>query len=82
MTCRDFADFLMDYLDGQLSRPVREDFDRHLAECPDCIAYMSTYKETVRLGKSVCTEEHDSFVHQVPEELVQAILAARARENS
>jgi anti-sigma factor RsiW len=71
-------DFLMDYLDGILSEPQRARFEEHLAECSDCVAYLATYREAVRIGKAVCSEEHEAAPPHVPEELVQAILSARS----
>ena len=78
MTCKELVEFLMDYLDGILSEPQRERFEEHLAECPDCVAYLATYQETVRIGKAVCSEEHEAASPHVPEELVQAILSVRS----
>jgi anti-sigma factor RsiW len=79
MTCREFTDFLIDYVDGGLAPLERTTFDGHLAECPDCVTYLRNYEETIRLGKEVCKEEHDAVEDEVPEELVQAILAAKTR---
>ena len=78
MTCKEMIDFLMDYLDGILSEPQRARFEEHLAECSDCVAYLATYREAVRIGKAVCSEEHEAAPPHVPEELVQAILSARS----
>jgi anti-sigma factor RsiW len=39
MNCREFTEFLHDYLLGGLLAEVRAEFDRHLAECPWCVAY-------------------------------------------
>ena len=78
MTCKEMVDFLMDYLDGILSEPQRARFEEHLAECSDCVAYVATYQEAVRIGKAVCSEEHEAAPPHVPEELVQAILSARS----
>jgi predicted anti-sigma-YlaC factor YlaD len=75
MTCREVVEFLMDYLDGQLSVAEQAIFDEHLGECCECVAYLHTYQKTIKLGKSVC---HDPDL-AVPEELIQAILAARAQ---
>jgi hypothetical protein len=79
MTCHESAEFLMDYLDGSLSEPERRSFEEHLGECPDCVAYLQTYQETIRLGKEACTSGDDSIPPNVPEDLVRAILAARRR---
>lgn len=77
MTCREFTDFLSDYLDGDLALGERSRFDEHLGACPDCVGYLRGYEETIRLGKAVCRDDHDAVADEVPEELVQAILAAR-----
>lgn len=77
MTCRDFAEFLGEYLDGSLPEAQRAVFEEHLAECPDCVAYLQTYQQTIRLGKAACVHPDDAVPPEVPDELVQAILAAR-----
>ena len=52
MTCREFVKFLMQYTSGDLSPAERAAFDEHMAECPDCVAYLRTYQETIRLEKA------------------------------
>jgi anti-sigma factor RsiW len=76
MTCREVLDFLMSYLDGELPPDVRAAFESHLSKCPSCVAYLNSYRTTVALGKDAYGEERQS----IPEELVQAMLAA-ARNN-
>jgi anti-sigma factor RsiW len=80
MTCREFTDFLMEYLSGELSARERAEFERHLAECLDCSAYLQSYQETIKLGKAVFTDLDASVPQDVPEKLVQAILGSH-REN-
>ena len=79
LTCRDFVEVIMAFLDGELDAAQRALFDAHLAACPDCDHYLDSYKTTVALGKSICDPEGiDGPVPlDVPEELVQAVLAAR-----
>ncbi len=79
MTCRELVDFLMDYLEGRLTEAQRGCFEQHLADCPDCVAYLATYQKTIRLGKQACAEGEEALPADVPEKLVQAILAARHR---
>jgi anti-sigma factor RsiW len=82
MTCREFAEFLMQYLSDELSPAERVVFDRHMAECLDCVAYLRTYQETIRLEKAAFADPAGSLPDEVPEDLVRAILAARcARAN-
>lgn len=77
MTCREFIDFLIDYFEETLSAREHAEFAEHLAECPDCTAYLKSYEETIRLGKAVFAEPNASVPAEVPEELVQAILGSR-----
>ena len=79
MNCRTLIEFLMDYLNGELPDAQRAEFEAHLAECPWCVAYLQTYQETVRLGKVVLTDADAPAQEEVPEELIQAILAARGK---
>jgi anti-sigma factor RsiW len=80
MTCRQLVDFLMDYLDGGLQPGVRADFEWHLSVCPNCVRYLETYKATVVLERRAFHHgEAEQVPAPVPEELVQAILAARPR---
>lgn len=74
MTCRELADFVADYLDGQLGAEVRARFDRHLSLCPDCVRYLRQYRHTVQAGREAFDDERPAAM---PDELVQAILDAR-----
>ena len=76
MKCREFVEFLMEYLDGALAQEERSVFEGHIEDCAACVNYLETYSETVRLGNSVCTPDAE-VPPDVPEELVQAILSAR-----
>jgi anti-sigma factor RsiW len=79
MTCCRLLAFLMDYLDGGLSAAERAEFEAHLARCPPCVAYLQTYQDAILLCKSAHAENNVPPLEPMPEELVQAILAARAK---
>ena len=76
MTCREFVNFLDDYIDGQQSAEMRSRFEQHLALCPHCVAYLKTYRDTIRLGKAAFADLDRLVPAQVPEGLVKAILSA------
>ena len=80
MTCREVIDFLLEYRSGELSASERAEFEQHLVECPDCAAYLKSYEETIKLGKAVFADPEAPVPQDVPEELVQAILASRRRD--
>jgi anti-sigma factor RsiW len=77
MNCREFVEFLMDYLDDTLPGRQRAVLAEHMDECPDCAVYLETYRETVRLGRRICRDPEGPVPEDVPEGLVEAILAAR-----
>jgi anti-sigma factor RsiW len=73
VTCREVIEFLMEYLDGELPPWPRRHFQRHLAVCPACRAYLATYQATVCLQKEAFDHE-GSEIGEPPEELIRAIL--------
>lgn len=77
MTCREFIDFLLEYLSGGFSPNERTEFELHLAECPDCVTYLRSYRETVHLSKAAFADPEAPVPDDVPEELVQAILSVQ-----
>jgi len=80
LTCREIADFLMDYVSGLLPAHRLAEFERHLAICPACVDYLRTYQATIRLSRAAFgSSTGDDLPPAVPEELVRAILAARQR---
>ena len=79
MTCREFADFMMDYLSDELSTESRATFEYHLNVCKNCQRYLASYRETIKLGKRAFGAPDADLPSQVPEELVRAILAARPK---
>lgn len=79
MTCREFTEFLNDYLFGDLPAEERRVFEEHLAECSWCVAYLDNYRKTMQLEQAVFAESEPHPKTTAPEELIQAILHARTR---
>ena len=79
MTCREVADFLADYVAGTLTADVRAQFDRHLSVCPNCRAFLATYRATIGLGRQAFFRPDADAHTEVPPELVSAILSAVRR---
>ena len=79
MNCREFVDFLMGYVDDELPDGQRNTFEQHMTDCPSCETYLDTYRETVRLGREVCSDPEGPVPEDAPEALLRAVLAARSR---
>ncbi len=82
MTCREFADFIIDYVSGELPPDVLAAFERHLARCENCLTYLDGYTDTVKLGRRAFDDEDAAVPPDVPAALVLAILAARRASQS
>lgn len=76
--CREFESFVYDYHEGQLAPRQREIFELHMRLCPMCRVHFDSYLRTVAMGRHVCGAADQDLPRDVPEDLVQAILAARA----
>jgi anti-sigma factor RsiW len=69
--------FLDAYRAAELDPETRARFERHLAECAHCAEYLASYEATVDLARRAFDHPEDAPPERVPEELIQAILAAR-----
>jgi anti-sigma factor RsiW len=78
LTCRELVEFLADYLAGELATDQRTAFEGHLVECAECLAYLRSYRATVRAAREVC-QAGEVLPADVPDALVRAIVAARPR---
>jgi predicted anti-sigma-YlaC factor YlaD len=74
ITCRDLYGFLDEFLADGLDLPTQVAFRAHLAVCRACRRYLRTYEAALAAAKTAEAVP----VEEPPEELVQAILAARA----
>jgi anti-sigma factor RsiW len=76
MTCREATEFLMDYVGGGLPVATRLAFEWHLLKCANCRKYLATYQATVEAGRTAFAPADADGALEVPEELIQAILAS------
>ena len=57
LTCRDLIGLLLDYLEATLDEDSMALFERHLADCAPCRAYLRTYDRSRRLVGEVTRGE-------------------------
>jgi predicted anti-sigma-YlaC factor YlaD len=82
MTCREIADFISDYLAGHLPGEISVPFEHHLSRCPNCVNYISALRSTIELSRRAFEHQPSDPPLPMPDELVQAILAARRSSGS
>jgi anti-sigma factor RsiW len=77
LNCREFDQFIVDYLDGRLSRRQYALFDMHIRLCSACRAYLRAYQRSIRLGQVLFERTDAPVPADIPDELIKAILQAR-----
>ena len=75
MTCREVADFLAQYMSGTLSDDARSVFEHHLAVCPNCEAYLATYRATIHAGRRAFATPDADAAGELPADLLAAIVS-------
>ena len=53
ITCQQITALILDYVTRELDAETALAFKAHLRECPDCIAFLSTYQKTLQAARSL-----------------------------
>jgi anti-sigma factor RsiW len=56
LTCEEIVELITEYLEGSMAPDVRVRFERHVAICPPCRAFLAQMRETIRLSGQVRAE--------------------------
>lgn len=77
LTCKQFDEFMIDYLEGGL--PVWQKYMcwLHIKMCRECAYFVQQYRKVVALGKDAFDSPDEAVPDSVPEELVKAAMAFR-----
>lgn len=79
MNCREFVDFIRAWRDGELPDQTARQFRQHLGQCAPCEKYLHEYGEVIALAKGAFSKPEDEVPEEVPERLVDAVMAAVRR---
>ncbi len=77
MTCKEFDDFMIDYLGGGLPLWQKYMCWLHIKMCRECANFIRQYRRVIALGQSAFDSPESTVPESVPEELVKAALAHR-----
>ena len=64
MTCHDYKDQLMGYLDNELSDEQKNRFEEHLAGCPECTAELKEFRKLKAITDEVTLFEPEDRIWQ------------------
>ncbi|WP_282608839.1 anti-sigma factor [Pelagibius sp. Alg239-R121] len=77
ITCNEFEDFVLAYLEEELPAHQCTIFKMHLKVCRECREYLRAYEASMTLTKASLKTEETDLPESVPQDLVAAVLAAR-----
>ncbi len=69
-TCAEETKLIGDYLSDHLDTSQRQAFEGHLKACPECAAFLATYKKTIILTRSFLT----GFYEPAPKKITLGML--------
>ena len=64
LVCRQMVELVNDYLENVLPRSERKRFERHLAGCPHCSAYLAQIRVTVAIVGRLTPEDFGPEISQ------------------
>jgi predicted anti-sigma-YlaC factor YlaD len=64
MTCQDYKDSMMAYLDNELNAEQKKAFEAHLASCPTCTRELEEFKSLKRITDDVELAEPEDRLWQ------------------
>ncbi len=73
MTCQQFEDFIVDYLEDALPKKTRKAFEFHIRMCRECRDYLAAYQRTREIARETARV---STLDDVPEDLLAAVMQA------
>ena len=79
ITCREFEDFILAYLEGDLPEKQRFVFELHLKVCRECRDYLAAYRRTIEVSKRAFESPDAPLPESVPKDLITAVLAAKRK---
>ncbi len=57
VTCEQVTALLIDYVAGDLDPATALVLEQHVQNCPDCVAFLRTYRESIRLTRTLRYED-------------------------
>ena len=52
VSCKEEVNLIAGYLSSSLSSQITAAFEAHMGACPDCVAFLQTYKKTIEATRA------------------------------
>lgn len=77
LKCRDVGQLLYEYVEKLLEPSLQQALEAHLADCPGCLAFINTYKQTIRLSNGFRPAEMPAELQQKLHSFIKTKLSSR-----
>jgi hypothetical protein len=74
ISCREFNEFIYDYVEGTLTEEQVILFERHMRVCPMCRNFLKTYIAAYKAEGHILPYDDIDVPDSVPQDLIDAIL--------
>ena len=74
LTCRQFEDFILEYLENTLPKKQRRLFEFHIKTCRECKEYLAAYQRSREVAQAA--NRMVTSLDDVPSDLLRAVLSA------
>jgi len=81
ITCKEFNDFIYDYVEEYLTQEQLILFKRHMKVCPMCRNFLRTYLTAYKAKDELLPYSDLDVPVSVPQDLIDAILDVRSQED-
>ncbi|MEP3232925.1 MAG: zf-HC2 domain-containing protein [Hyphomicrobiales bacterium] len=83
INCEEFEAFIVDYLDGNLTKSQKSKFNLHLLFCNECRDYLRLYKTTIELSQAQADVPYSQMeMEEIPERFINAVLSSRENDET
>lgn len=79
VTCQQVTNLILNYVRGELNPRTVLALKAHLRECPDCIAFLATYKKTIQATNSLRYETIPPAMRKRIRQFLQKRITGAAR---
>ena len=55
--CDEVLKLLSDYIDGELDPAASRDLDRHFQDCPECLTFLHSLRQTIAITRTITFAE-------------------------
>jgi hypothetical protein len=77
LKCRDVGQLLYEYVERLLEPSLQQALEAHLADCAGCLAFINTYKQSIRLSQGLQSDEMPTELQQKLRSFMKTKLSPR-----